>query len=56
MKLVQRRTYGGELHGRDASGVLIDYYVAAEVEKGGSRKILTSPPEAPHRYHTVTLV
>jgi hypothetical protein len=56
MKLEQRRTFGGELHGRDASGVLMDYYVAAEVEKGGSRKTLTSPPEAPHRYHTVTLV
>jgi len=33
----------------------MDYYVAAEVEKAGVRKILTSPPEAPQRYHTVTL-
>jgi hypothetical protein len=56
MKLEQRRTYGGELHGREAAGVLMDYYVAAEVEKAGVGSILTSPPEAPQRFHTVTLV
>jgi hypothetical protein len=56
MKLEQRRTYKGELPWRGATGPLLDYYVAAEVEAGGSRKILTSPPEAPQRYHTVTLL
>ena len=56
MKLEQRRTYKGELPWREAAGALLDYYVAAEVEAGGAKKILTSPPEAPQRYHTVTLL
>ena len=55
MKLEQRRTYTGELRWRESTGTLLDYYVAAEVEADGAKKILTSPPEAPHRYHTVTL-
>ena len=32
MKLVQRRTYAAELQWREATGPLLDYYVAAEVE------------------------
>jgi hypothetical protein len=55
MKLQQRRTYAGELQWRETTGTLLDYYVAAEVEASGAKKTLTSPPEAPHRYHTVTL-
>jgi hypothetical protein len=55
MKLEQRRTYTGELQWREATGPLLDFYVAAEVEADGAKKILTSPPEAPQRYHTVTL-
>ena len=56
MKLDQRRTYVGELRWRETAGPLLDYYVVAEAEAGGSKKILRSPPEAPHGYHTVTLV
>jgi hypothetical protein len=56
MKLEQRRTYTAELQWRETTGTLLDYYVAAEVEAAGARKILTAPLEAPRRYHTVTLV
>jgi hypothetical protein len=56
MKLEQRRTYTAELQWRETTGALLDYYVAAEVEAAGAQEILTSPPEAPQRYHTVTLV
>jgi hypothetical protein len=56
MKLVERRTYMGELQWREGTGVLLDYYVSAEVEAGGAQKTLTSPPEAPLRFHTVTQV
>ena len=56
MKLVQRRTYMAELLWRETMGALLDYYVAAEVEAGGARKTITTPPEAPQRFHTVTLV
>jgi hypothetical protein len=55
MKLDQRRTYTAELQWRETTGPLLDYYVAAEVEADGAKKILTSPPEAPHRFHAVTL-
>jgi hypothetical protein len=56
MKLDQRRTYTGELAWREAPGLLMDYFVTAQVEAGGAKKTLTSPPEAPHRYYTVTLL
>jgi hypothetical protein len=56
MKLDQRRTYTGELSWREAPGLLMDYFVTAQVEMGGTRKTLASPPEAPHRYYTLTLL
>ena len=56
MKLIQRRTYTAELQWRETIGPFLDYYVAAEVEADGARKIITTPPEAPQRFHTVTLV
>ncbi|HMD85676.1 MAG TPA: hypothetical protein VKO18_13360 [Terriglobia bacterium] len=56
MKLVQRRTYTAELQREVSTGPLLDYYVAAETEAAGARKTLTSPPEAPQRFHTVALV
>jgi hypothetical protein len=34
----------------------MDYYVQAEVEVGGVKRALKSPPEAPQRYYTVTLL
>ena len=55
MKLVQRRTYTGELQWRETAGPWLDYYVAADVEADGSTKILTSPLEAPQRFCIVTL-
>ena len=55
MKLVQRRTYTAEVQWRESTSPLLDYYVAAEVEADGARKLVTSPLEAPQRYHTVTL-
>jgi hypothetical protein len=55
MSLVNRRTYAGEIGWREA-GVLMDYYVQAEIQLGGSKKALTSPPEAPARFYTVTLL
>jgi hypothetical protein len=56
MKLVQRRTYSVELRWQESSGPLLDYYVAAEVEAGGIRKVIATPPEAPRRFHTATLI
>jgi len=56
MKLEDRRTYTAELSWREAPGPLMDYFVTAQVDAGGARKPLTSPPEAPHRYYTVTLL
>jgi hypothetical protein len=53
MKLVGRRNYTAELSWRESKGTLLDYYIAAETE--GTRKI-TSPPEAPQQFHTVTLI
>jgi hypothetical protein len=56
MKLTGRRTYRGELQWREPSGVLLDYYVAAEVVADGNAKTLTSPPEGPQRFFSVTLI
>jgi len=56
MNLEKRRTYAGEIQWPEAPGSLLDYYVAAEVEADGVKKTLTSPPEAPDRYYTVTLL
>jgi hypothetical protein len=55
MKLVGRRTYAGDLQWGESTGPLLDYYVAAEVESEGRKKNVTTPPEAPQRFHTVTL-
>jgi hypothetical protein len=55
MSLVRRRTYAGEIKWQEA-GALMDYYVQAEIEVGGAKKALTSPPEAPTRFYTVTLL
>ena len=55
MKLVERRTYTAELHWRESTGPLLDYYVAAEVESEGRKRNVTTPPEAPKRFHSVTL-
>jgi hypothetical protein len=56
MYLEKRRTYVGEIQWPEAPGPLLDYYVAAEVEADEVKKTLTSPPEAPNRYYTVTLL
>jgi hypothetical protein len=56
MKLEQRGTYHGELPWRETPRLWLDYHVAAEFEAGGVRKTLTSPPEAPPRFHAATLV
>jgi hypothetical protein len=55
MSLARRRTYAGEIKWQEA-GPLMDYYVQAEIDVGGVKKALTSPPEAPARFYTVTLV
>ncbi len=55
MTLVGRRSYLGNIKWREVSP-LMDYYVAAELDEGGAKKIVTSPPEAPHRHFTVTLL
>ena len=55
MSLARRRTYASEIKWQEA-GPLMDYYVQAEVEVGGARKTVTSPPEAPVRFYTVTLL
>jgi hypothetical protein len=55
MSLARRRTYASEIKWQEA-GPLMDYYVQAEVEVGGVKKVLTSPPEAPVRFYTVTLL
>ena len=56
MNLVQRRTYTAELQWRKSLGPLLDYYVAAEVEAGESKKTITTPPEAPQRFHSASLI
>jgi hypothetical protein len=55
MSLAGRRTYSGTIKWQEA-GPLMDYYVRAEMEIGGVKKALTSPPEAPARFFTVTLL
>jgi hypothetical protein len=55
MSLSGRRTYAGEINWQEA-GPLMDYYVQAETEVGGGKKALASPPEAPARFYTVTLL
>jgi hypothetical protein len=55
MNLVRRRTYAGELKWQEGAP-LMDYYVQAETDGGGVTKALTSPPEAPARFYTVTLL
>jgi hypothetical protein len=55
MSLARRRTYAGEIKWQEG-GLLMDYYVLAEVEVGGTKKAFTSPPEAPARFYTVTLL
>jgi hypothetical protein len=44
-----------DLHWRESAGPLLDYYFAAEVESEGRKKNVTTPPEAPQRFHTVML-
>ncbi|MDR3674280.1 MAG: hypothetical protein P4N24_02240 [Acidobacteriota bacterium] len=56
MKFEQRRTYTSALQWGETTGTLLDYYVAAEAVVDGVKKTITSPPEAPRRFHTVTLV
>jgi hypothetical protein len=55
MSLTGRRTFAGEIKWRE-TGPLMDYYIRAEIEIGGIKKALTSPPEAPARFYTVTLL
>ena len=55
MSLAHRHTYASEIKWQEA-GPLMDYYVQAEIELGGVKKAATSPPEAPARFYTVTLL
>jgi hypothetical protein len=55
LSLAGRRTYAGEIKWQE-EGALLDYYIQAEIEVGGSKTALTSPPEAPARFYTVTLL
>jgi hypothetical protein len=55
MSLAGRRTFASEIKWQEA-GALMDYYVHAELEMGGLKKAFTSPPEAPARFYTVTLL
>ena len=56
MSLANRRTYSDELAWQEG-GALLDYYVQAEVAWGGTnKKAITCPPEAPARFHSVTLI
>jgi hypothetical protein len=55
MSSARRRTYASEIKWQEV-GPLMDYYVQAEVEVGGVKKAVTSPPEAPARFYTVTLL
>jgi hypothetical protein len=55
MNLVGRRTYASEIKWQQA-GPLMDHYVQAEITLDGVKKALTSPPEAPARFYTVTLL
>ncbi|HXX22621.1 MAG TPA: hypothetical protein VEO19_05665 [Terriglobia bacterium] len=55
MRLIGRRTYAGEIKWQEG-GPLMDYYVQAEIAVAGNKKTLTSPPEAPTRFYTVTVL
>ena len=55
MSLAHRRTYAGEIKWQETAP-LMDYYVQAEIETGGVKRTFTSPPEAPARFYTVTLL
>ena len=55
MKLAGRRTYTADLHWRESSSPLLDYYVGVEIEEKGVKKTITTPPEAPRRSYAVTL-
>ena len=55
MTLTGRRTYASEIKWQ-GTVPLMDYYVLAEFDVGGVKKALTSPPEAPARFYTVTLL
>ena len=55
LSLAGRRTYAGMIKWQEAAP-LMDYYVRAEIEIGGAAKALNSPPEAPTRVYTVTLL
>jgi len=56
MTLAGRRTYVAELEPPNAASPLLDYYVEATCDAGGEKKVLSTPPEAPGRFYTVTLV
>ncbi len=55
MKLVERRTYAAILAWRESIVPLLDYYVGVEIQEIGATKTITTPPEAPRRFHSVTL-
>ena len=55
MALVRRRTYSAAIKWQEG-GPLMDYYVQAEIDLGGARKTVASPPEAPARFYIVTLI
>jgi hypothetical protein len=56
MKLVERRTYMGEIEARDVAASLMDYYVTADFSGASSASPVTAPPEAPARFYTITLL
>lgn len=56
MGLVGRRTFVAELAAPESSSPLLDYYVEAEFVGAQGRVLTTAPPEAPGRFHTVTLI
>jgi hypothetical protein len=56
MKLVDRRTFTGELACDTSATSLMDYYAEAQFMAGGVKSAVTAPLEAPARFYTVTLV
>ena len=56
MKMVGRRTYVAEIEALDVAPSLMDYYVAADFSGGSSSSTVTTPPEAPTRFYTVTML
>jgi hypothetical protein len=55
MTLAGRRTYTSEIKWQ-GTDPFMDYYVLAQIDVGGAKQALTSPPEAPARFYTVTLL